>query len=169
MSCRVGLTRKRAFGIGPKARQTTGRGGVLKLARYVLVFSSDSLERKQDHLSWPLNVVNSILSKVVITSSSLLLTFAVPHAWSCGQNAVTLIELPFPAGSTWRANALNAANQMTGYRWSAAGYVLGTNGILSGWFARGTNLVTLTVTGSLRRFRAGQRGGSRRGHRCPGD
>ncbi len=59
--------------------------------------------------------MRSILSKVVTTSSSLLLLVAAPRAWSCGQNAITLVELPFPAGSVWRANALNATNQMTGY------------------------------------------------------
>jgi probable HAF family extracellular repeat protein/YD repeat-containing protein len=59
--------------------------------------------------------MNNTPSKVLITLTSLLLTSAAPHALGCGQSAATLVELPFPAGSSWHATALNATNQMTGY------------------------------------------------------
>jgi probable HAF family extracellular repeat protein len=61
------------------------------------------------------NIMNRILTKVLSAWSSLLLLVAVPYAWGCGQNGITLIELPMPPGSIWQANALNAAGQMTGY------------------------------------------------------
>lgn len=85
--------------------------------------------------------MKSIVAKVVIASSSLLLFNAPPRAWSCGQTAATLIELPFPAGAIWRATALNGTNEMTGY------VIVPGSGETHAFFYRGSAVTDLGTLG----------------------